>query len=45
MAKNHLLEWRTNASEEWIGLHRAELLHNWTLAQAGQPLLPIDPLP
>jgi len=31
--------------EEWIALHRAELMNDWNLAQTGQPLLPIDPLP
>jgi hypothetical protein len=31
--------------EQWIALHRAELMHDWMLAQTGQPLLPIDPLP
>ncbi len=31
--------------DEWITLRRAELMHDWALAQAGQPLLPIDPLP
>jgi hypothetical protein len=31
--------------EEWARLHQNELEHNWTLAQALQPLDPIDPLP
>lgn len=30
---------------EWLGLHRDELLANWTRAQARQPLKSIDPLP
>jgi hypothetical protein len=29
---------------EWRDLHRAELLENWALAKAGQPLKPIAPL-
>lgn len=29
---------------EWAALHRAELLENWRLARAQQPLRPIDPL-
>jgi hypothetical protein len=31
--------------EEWAQLHPDELLENWTLAQALEPLVPIDPLP
>ncbi len=30
--------------EEWAALKQAELLADWNLAVAGQPLLPIDPL-
>jgi hypothetical protein len=30
---------------EWAALHSAELDAEWQLAQAGQPLLPIPPLP
>jgi hypothetical protein len=29
----------------WTGLHQADLLTNWRLSQAGQPLNPIPPLP
>ena len=29
---------------EWVGLHRDELVANWERAQALQPLLPIEPL-
>lgn len=29
---------------EWLELHRAELLEDWDLARAGEPLKPIDPL-
>lgn len=29
---------------EWYSLHRAELIENWTLAQARNPLVPISPL-
>ena len=29
---------------EWAELHRGELLENWGLARAGQPLRPIAPL-
>lgn len=29
---------------EWVGLHRDELLANWERAQSLQPLLPIEPL-
>ena len=29
---------------EWRDLHRTELLENWSLAKAGQPLKPIAPL-
>lgn len=30
---------------EWAGLHRAELLDNWTRARQNQPLVAIPPLP
>jgi hypothetical protein len=30
--------------EEWAEAHRQELLANWDLARAGQPLEPIAPL-
>ena len=30
---------------EWVELHRAELEADWELAQDGQPLVTIDPLP
>jgi len=30
---------------EWAALHAPELDANWQLAQTGQPLTPIDPLP
>ncbi len=30
---------------EWAELHRTELDDDWQRAQAGQPLLPISPLP
>lgn len=30
---------------EWAFAHRAELTDNWRRARAGEPLLPIDPLP
>lgn len=30
--------------QEWLAAHRAELERNWTLAVAGQPLLPVPPL-
>ena len=30
--------------EEWLAAHRAELLHDWALAVASQPLLPVPPL-
>lgn len=29
---------------EWAALHREELRTDWTLAQAGRPILPIPPL-
>jgi len=29
---------------EWLALHRDELLADWELARAGQPLRPIAPL-
>jgi Domain of unknown function (DUF4160) len=29
---------------EWAALHQAELAENWDLAQALEPLVPIDPL-
>jgi hypothetical protein len=29
----------------WAALHQTELLANWQLAQSGQPLDPIPPLP
>ncbi len=29
---------------EWAALHREQLDENWSLARAGLPLLPIDPL-
>jgi hypothetical protein len=31
--------------EEWIELRRLELTQDWVLAQIGQPLQAIDPLP
>ena len=31
--------------EEWVWLHRAELLENWRLCRANQPPIPISPLP
>ncbi|MGO9975564.1 MAG: hypothetical protein ACLP01_22750 [Solirubrobacteraceae bacterium] len=30
---------------EWAALHGEELAANWELAQALEPLVPIDPLP
>jgi hypothetical protein len=30
---------------QWVSLHQAALLDNWQLAQAGQPLNQIPPLP
>jgi len=30
--------------EEWTSMHRNELLRNWDLARAEEPLDPIDPL-
>lgn len=30
--------------QEWRQLHRAELLEAWRLAQAGKPLMRIEPL-
>ena len=30
--------------KKWAAAHRAELLQNWDLARAGQPLNPIAPL-
>ena len=29
---------------EWCDIHRDELLVDWALAEASQPLLPIEPL-
>ena len=29
---------------EWLELHRVELLEDWELARAGEPLKPIAPL-
>ena len=29
---------------EWLELHRAELLEDWELARAGEPLKPVPPL-
>lgn len=34
----------TNLVEDWLVLHRHELLVNWNLATQHQPLLRIDPL-
>ncbi len=31
--------------KQWIGLHREELLEDWDLARAKQPLKKIEPLP
>lgn len=31
--------------QEWAAMHRHELAANWQLAQALEPLEPIDPLP
>ncbi len=31
--------------KQWIGLHRDELMDNWDLARAREPLRKIDPLP
>jgi hypothetical protein len=31
--------------QEWAAMHRDELAANWQLAQALEPLEPIDPLP
>jgi hypothetical protein len=31
--------------KEWAELHKQELEADWDLAQAMQPLVPIDPLP
>lgn len=31
--------------EDWLASHRDELLHDWALAVAAQPLLPVPPLP
>jgi hypothetical protein len=31
--------------QEWAQLHVGELSENWALAQALEPLVPIDPLP
>jgi hypothetical protein len=33
------------AVREWALLHQAELAHDWELAQAGERVDPIDPLP
>jgi hypothetical protein len=30
---------------EWGIAHRDELIDNWNRARAGEPLIPIDPLP
>ena len=30
--------------EAWAEIHRAELQHDWTLLQSGQPPVKIDPL-
>ena len=30
--------------EAWIEIHREELLANWERANAGEPVLPIEPL-
>jgi hypothetical protein len=30
---------------DWADLHQSALLENWQLAQTGQPLNPIPPLP
>jgi hypothetical protein len=29
---------------EWTKAHRTELVQNWARAQAGEPLMPVDPL-
>jgi hypothetical protein len=29
---------------EWLAIHRAELMDNWTRAQQRKPLQPIEPL-
>jgi hypothetical protein len=29
---------------EWAALHRSELMADWELARASQPLAPIEPL-
>lgn len=31
--------------EDWLALHRAEVQQDWDLAVAGQPLVPVPPLP
>jgi hypothetical protein len=33
-----------NLVTQWAAAHRGELLHDWELARAGQPLEPIEPL-
>ena len=30
---------------EWLESHRAELMANWDLARAGEPTIPVTPLP
>jgi hypothetical protein len=30
---------------KWAAIHQQELLHNWALACADQPLVPLPPLP
>lgn len=30
--------------EAWIEIHRDELMADWTLAEKGQPVFPIEPL-
>lgn len=30
--------------QEWLSMHREELVDNWRRARAGEPLMPVDPL-
>ena len=40
----HLPSTASRLVEQWRTIHRAELLHNWSLAQVPAPLSAIDPL-
>jgi hypothetical protein len=44
IAAGHLPRRARQMVEDWLAGHRSELQHDWDLAVAGQPLLPVPPL-